>query len=145
MIQDNEDFCTEFELVCNSHSISEADNFSPEALENTYLDMEIALPRDSNGPEFTKVTKRLHNKEGLPIRTANDNPILNSCLCEVKYADSYKVALTANSLAENIFAKVGNEGNRFVLLDIIANHRVDSSILKEDNRFITSSNGSRRR
>ena len=49
--------------------------------------MKIALPRDSEGPEFGKVVKRLRDANGLPIGTANDNPILDSRLYEVEYLD----------------------------------------------------------
>ena len=47
-------------------------------LDDTYLNMELALPRDSDGPEFARVTKRL--------RTANDNPILDTRIYE-EYMD----------------------------------------------------------
>ena len=40
--------------------------------------MELAMPRDGDGPEFAKVTKRLRDKDGLPIGKAHDNPILEA-------------------------------------------------------------------
>ena len=145
MIQDDEDFCTEFESAYNSYSIPEADDFTPETLEDIYLGMEIALPYDSYSPEFAKVTKCLCDKDRLPIGTTNDNSILDSCLYKVEYPDGHKAALAANFMAENIFTQVDNEGNRFVLLNVIADYCVDSSELKGDDRFITLLNGSRRR
>jgi hypothetical protein len=57
----------------------EDDYFTPDVFDDTYLRMEIALPRgrgDQEDVQFAKVTKRLRNKEGRPIGTAHDNPIV---------------------------------------------------------------------
>ena len=68
--------------------------------------MELVLPADDEGPEFARVTKRLRDANGIPIGTANDNPILDSRIYEVEYADGYKASLTANAIAENLFTQV---------------------------------------
>ena len=39
-------FSEEFKRLFNNVDILEADYFTPEVLEDTYVDMEIALPRD---------------------------------------------------------------------------------------------------
>jgi hypothetical protein len=57
LLDTNEDFRREFQMLYNDDSIPEADDFTPEVLEDTYLNMEIALPCDGEGPEFAKVTK----------------------------------------------------------------------------------------
>ena len=44
-----------------------------------------------------------------------------------------------------MFAQVDEEGNRHVLFDEIIDHRTDGSELTEEDAYITSSNGSRRR
>ena len=79
MLEYNPDFKEEFDKVFSSEDAPEADvEFTPEVGDDTYLNMEVAIPRDSPGPEFAKVTKRLHDANGLPIGVANDNPILDS-------------------------------------------------------------------
>ena len=103
------------------------------------------MPRDSDGPEYAKVTKRLRDTNGLPISTSNDNPILDTMLYEVEYLDGHRASLTANTIAKNIFSQVDEEGNRHVLLDDIIDHRVDGTEVQENNAFITSSNGGRSR
>lgn len=60
--------------------------------------------------EFARVTKRLHDKDGLPIRTVNDNPILDSRMYEVEFPDGHKTSMAANVIAENLFAQVDPEG-----------------------------------
>ena len=83
-----------------------------QVMEDTYLNMELALPRDGDGPEFARVTKRLRDNNGIPIGRAHDNPILDSRVYEVEYLDGHKASLTANAIAENIFAQVDEEGNK---------------------------------
>ena len=45
LIESDDDFREEFETIYNSDSIKEADEFTPEVLQDTYLNMELALPR----------------------------------------------------------------------------------------------------
>ena len=145
LLEDDPLFSEEFNKIYNNHNIPEADDFTPDAVADTYLNMEIALPRDGEGPEFAKVTKRLRDANGIPIGTANDNPILDSRLYEVEYLDGHTASLTANAIAENLFAQVDDEGNRYVLLDSIVDHRTTGDEVKQDDAFITSANGGKRR
>ena len=145
LIDTDVEFQEEFQRVYNDTTIKEADDYTADTLHDTYLHMEVALPRDSDGPEYAKVTKRLRDANGLPIGTANDNPILDTRLYEVEYLDGYKSSLTANTIAENIFSQVDEEGNRYVLLDAIIDHRVTGNEIQQADAFIVSSNGGRRR
>ena len=52
--------------------------------------MEIVLDRHNNGPEFASVNKRLKDKDGRPIVIAAYNPILDTRMYKVEYADGYK-------------------------------------------------------
>ena len=81
LFQEDEDFRDEFQWVFNNQNVPEADDdHTPEVFDDTYVNMEISLPRDWEGPQFAKVTKRLRDVNGLPIGTANDNPILDTRL-----------------------------------------------------------------
>ena len=46
MLEEYPYFSEEFKRVFNNADIKEACDFIPEVLEDTYVDMEIALPRD---------------------------------------------------------------------------------------------------
>ena len=61
--------------------------------------------------------KRLRDTQGLTIGTSNDNPILDTRMYEVEYLDGFTTSMAANSIAENMFAQVDEEGNRHVLFD----------------------------
>jgi hypothetical protein len=115
-LQYDRDFQEEFDNIVNNPGISEAyKDFTPDVFDDTYLNMELAIPRDSDGPEFARVTKRLKDKDGLPIGRANNNPILDTRMYEVEYPDGHKASLAANAIAENMFAQVDDKGNRHVL------------------------------
>jgi hypothetical protein len=65
---------------------------TPEIFDNTYLNMELALPHDGGEVEFGCVVRRLRDKDGLPIGTAHDNHILDSRMCEVEFSDGHRVS-----------------------------------------------------
>ena len=59
------DFQEEFNEIVNDTNIPEADkDFTPDVFDDTYLNMELAIPRDGDGPEYARVTKRLKDKDG---------------------------------------------------------------------------------
>ena len=75
----NDEFVEEYGRTINDPALKEADEeFTPDAYDDTYLRMELALPRDGAEILFGRVVKRLRDKDGLPIGTANDNPILDT-------------------------------------------------------------------
>ena len=103
------------------------------------------MDRGGDGPEFAKVKKRLRDANGIPIGVANDNPLLDTRIYEVEYLDGYKASLSANEIAQNLFAQVDEEGNRYVLFDSIVDHRKNSEALTKEDAFIKTKSGGRRR
>ena len=81
----DQDFNDEFNRIFDDEDLAEADDYTPEVTEDTYINMELVMPRDDEGPEFSRVTKRLRDANGLPIGTANDNPLLDTRIYEVEY------------------------------------------------------------
>ena len=139
------DFVEEFQKVMDNPDIPEAEDYTPEVLEDTYVNMELALDRGGDAPEFARVRKRLRDANGIPIGVANDNPLLDTRIYEVEYLDGYKASLSANEIAQNLFAQVDEEGNRYVLFDSIIDHRKTSEALNKEDAFIKSNSGGRRR
>ena len=145
-LENDPDFQAEFDNIVNDPKVPEADEgFTPDVFDDTYLNMELAVPRDGDGPEFAKVTRRLRDKDGLPIGKANSNPILDTRMYEVEYPDGYKASLAANAIAENMFAQVDDEGNRHVLFDAITDHRTGGSGIKQQDAFVHTRSGTERR
>ena len=60
-IENDCDFRKEFERIYNKNEIPEADDeyYTPDVLDNTYLNMEVSFPTDGKGPELACVVKLL--------------------------------------------------------------------------------------
>ena len=72
MLEYDDDSREEFDRIYQDKDIPEADDvFTPEIMDDTYMNMEVALPQVTEVPDFARVTKRLKDANGLPIVTAN--------------------------------------------------------------------------
>ena len=89
------------------------------------------------------MNKGLKDANGRPIGLANDNPILDSRIYEVKYRDGYVAEMEANVIAENLFTQVDKEGNIFVIIESITN--TITHTLQQDAFVITKSGTKRRK
>ena len=70
--------------------VPETDNkFNPDSYDQ-YLQIELVIDRGDKHPETTRVTKRLKNHRGNSIGTTNNNPIMDSRLYEIEFADGHK-------------------------------------------------------
>ena len=143
---DDPDFQEEFDNAINNPEVKEADElFTPDTYDQ-YLQMELALPQgDSLEPRMARVTKRLKDSHGIPIGTADQNPLLDTRMYEVEFADGEKASLTANYIAENLFAQVDDEGNRHILMKEIIDYRTNETELKQQDAFITTKMGTKHR
>ena len=123
----------------------EADaDFMPNVFDGTYLNLEVAITRDGDGPDFAKLTKRLREKDGLPIGRAHNIPILYTRMYELEYKDRHIASMSTNTIANNMFDQVDGEVNRHVIFQEIVNHRYDGTEVKEQDAFITTRNGTKR-
>jgi hypothetical protein len=71
------------------------------------------------------------------------NPLLNTRLYEVTFADGTVQDYTANKIAEAMYAEVDEEGNKYLLLDAIIDHRRDKTAMDKADMWITSYNGNK--
>ena len=104
---EDEDFKQEFFKVYESDDIQEADNYLPDIDDECYLNMELALPRDGEGPTLARVKKRLRDADGKPIGKSDKNPILDTRLFKVEFLDGDTALMSANAIAENMFGCSG--------------------------------------
>jgi hypothetical protein len=90
------DFRDEFFRVYHNDDIKEADEEpSPEISDLHLLNMELALPRDGEGPEFARVTKRLRDDDGKPVGRASNNLVTDTRVFEVEYSDGHTTTMPA--------------------------------------------------
>ena len=64
---------------------------------------------------------------------------------EVEYQDGHTAALSANLVAENLFAQVYEEGNRSVLFDEIVDVSTYGTQVLQQYTFVTTLSGTQRR
>jgi hypothetical protein len=83
----DEDFAEEFFKVTSDGKLADVNEaFTPDIFDDTYLNMALALPCGGGEVELGCGTRRLRDKDGLPIGTANDNPIMDTRVYEVEFA-----------------------------------------------------------
>jgi hypothetical protein len=94
---------------------------TPEMGDN-YLNAEISVPQ---GGTLMKghATFRKRDKDGNPVGLANTNPILDTCEYTFTFDDGDETVLNANLITEAMYAQCDPDGNQYVLLDSIIDHR----------------------
>ena len=143
---DDPDFQEEFNNVTSNEEVKQDDDHFTPDMYDMYLNIELALPQgDSLEPRMARVTKRLKDVNGIPIGTANDNPLLDMRMYEVEYLDGERASLSANHIAETLFAQVDDEGNRQVLMKEIIDYHTNGQEVKHQDTFITTRTGTIRR
>ena len=86
------------------------------------INAEVILPKgDILIP--ARVIGRKRDESGNPIGMVNTNPILDTRLYDVQFLDGRVETYAANIIAENIYSQLDDEGNRFLLLEEIMDHR----------------------
>jgi hypothetical protein len=103
---------------------------------DNYLSTEISIPC---GGTLVKgcVASRKQDKDSNPIGLANTNPILDTHKYTFTFHDGDETVLYANLIAEAIYAQCNPDGNQYVLLDSIIDHRqLDTAIRPSDQKVV---------
>ena len=79
--------------------------------------MELAFPRDGRETTFACVTKRLKDANALLNGILHENPLLDTRVYELEYADGHKASMENNAIAMNIFVKYDVESNNHSLFE----------------------------
>jgi hypothetical protein len=69
------------------------------------------------------ITSQKRDKDGNPVGLANANPILDMREYTFTFNDGDETVLNANLIAEAIYAQCNPDGNQYVLLDSIIDHK----------------------
>ena len=87
---------------------------------------------------LTGTVKRQKTDElGEPTGRWNDNPILDTRTYYVEFPDGAELEYTANTIAENMWAQCDIDGNQWLLMEGIVDHRKDETALTEDNGYVS--------
>ncbi len=119
----------------------ELDDYDEETLDKL-LAAEVILPKGDY--QFVgKVIGRKRDANGNPVGRAKSNPILDTRVYEVEFPDGSVNDYAANILAEALYAQVDVDGNRFLLLKEIIDHKTDATALSKSDAMVMNVNGSR--
>ena len=100
---------------------------TPEFGDN-YVGARVLLPR-AGGMDNATVRKRSRGNDGNPIGRANDNPILDTRQYVVEFEDGHQAELTANVIAQNMYAQCDPDGHQHVIFESIVGVRRSSTAL----------------
>jgi Reverse transcriptase (RNA-dependent DNA polymerase) len=117
----------------------EAEDFDAEAFDN-YISAQVLLPK-GDSLVSGQVIKRKRDSNGNPIGHSNNNPLLDTRVYEVQFPDGTEQEYTANLIAESLYSQVDDEGNQFILLDEILDHKSDSTAITIENMYVEGSDG----
>ena len=130
---DEDDFQVH-EKVDPSGDMPEADAFDAQTYDQ-YISAEVMIPK-GDGLVTAKVLARKHDRDGNPIGIGHTNPLLDTRVYEVQFPDGHTEEFAANTIAENIYSQVDEEGNQFQLLDEVVDHHRDGSAISSDDKWI---------
>ena len=112
-----------FEMYGDNYSVEGTPDKPPEELEPTpylsvdvYLNASIVFPLGEKMSRGGVVSRKLDVDSNL-IGRKNSNPILDSSRYEVEFDDGEITELTADVIAERIYAQCYENGNDLLLLD----------------------------
>ena len=110
---------------------------------DTLTNAKIAL---HNGDELAigRVARRSLGPDGTVAGRHDENPILNSIVCEVEFRDGQIKECAANVLAENLPSQIDSEGFSAALFDGILDWCKDSNAVEMKDRFLVTKRGQRR-
>ncbi len=148
LIENDEDFREEFFKVYQDEGVKDATDAepSPGIADEQMLSMELALPKPGEDDlKLARVKRRKRDHDGQPIGVAHKNPILDTRVFDVEFEDGHTAAMTANGIAENLFAQVDQDGHRLLLMDEIVDHRQGPEAVSKANGFLTTKSGQKRR
>jgi hypothetical protein len=106
---------------------TDSEDTTPE-IGDQYLGASILLPRGSVNVRG-KVKSRKRNSDGNLVGVANPNPIKDTRTYEVEFPDGEIAELTANAIAEAMYAQCDDDGNEYLLFDCIVDHKKSDKAL----------------
>ena len=112
---------------------------TPELGDN-YIGAEILIPR---GGVFLRgrVARRKRDANGNPIGRSHDSPALGMQSNIVEFKNYDQAELTANLIAENMYAQCDPDGNQYLILDDIVDHRSTDNAIKFNDQKVVRADG----
>ncbi len=107
----------------------------PDDVYDNYIGAELTLQQ---GDEVTtaRVKRRKIDDFGNGIGKANVNPILDTRLYTLEFANGVEAEYSANVIAENMWAQCDIEGNQYQLLEAIIDHKSNDDAVQRADGYV---------
>lgn len=100
-----------------------------------YVGAEVTLPIGGRMMN-AKVRGRKRMADGSVVGRANANPILDTRTYDVEFPDGQIVEMAANVIAQNMYSMCDEEGNQYLLLAGIVDHRKEAGAVSRADMYI---------
>ena len=90
---------------------------------------------------MAKVLRKLVDENGQVIGAQNKNPLLNTLVYEVEFPYGDVRKYTANLIAENVLSQVDPNGYYTNTMEVILDHKRDSSAVSMADNFFKTKHG----
>ena len=90
------------------------------------------------------VKQRALGPDGKVVGTCDENPILNSIICEVEFPDGQVREYGANVIAENMLAQVDDDGFSRTLMESVIDCKRDDTAIPPEDKCVFTKSGQRR-
>lgn len=101
-----------------------------------YIGAEVALPIGDKMMNAV-VRGRKRQLDGSLRGKANSNPILDTRTYDVEFPDGQRAEVAANIIAQNMYAQCDVEGNQYLLLAGITDHRKTEAAVARADMWVT--------
>ena len=88
--------------------------------------------------QSAKVANRKRELDGSFKGKAHANPILDTRTYEVEFPDGQTAEFAANVIAESMYTQCDTEGNQYLLMKSIIDHRKDDDAIGKEDMYIQS-------
>jgi hypothetical protein len=116
----------------------DAEDYTPQEFDSL-ISAKVLLPKGNVLLPAT-VIGRKRDHTGQPLGTSNTNPMLDTRIYNVQFGDGHIKEYAANVMAGNIYSQLDPNGNRFLLLKEITDHRVDDTHICKEDKYISNGN-----
>ena len=123
----------------NPDEVEDIEVPTPEAQDN-YVGAALELPL-GDGVAQGRVTKRLRDNDGNVVGKANANPILDTRKYVVEFESGEEAELSANAIAQSMYAQCDPSGNQYVLFDSIVDYRRSTTALTKADQRVVKADG----
>jgi hypothetical protein len=97
----------------------------------------------TDGQKRATVKKRVTDYEGNLVGRKNKNPLLDTREYLLEYEDGTQEKMFANTIAENIYAQIDEEGQQYLILKEIIDHKASDDAITRADGFIIGQYGQR--